>query len=174
MKQRYRTAVQITQGLLHLHANDPPIVHRDLKPENIILAFKLNVKIADFGLARPLTRFCCEEETTTCIGTTRFMAPELFDRRMARKIGVEADTWALGCIFIELFTRRRPSDYISAAKANEVYLEIFHKKQIPVSDVTPRGLQDIIRRCCIYDPQQRLKCQDILSLLEQSGADFDK
>jgi tRNA A-37 threonylcarbamoyl transferase component Bud32 len=174
LKDRYKIAVQLTQGLLYLHANDPPIVHRDLKPENIILDFKLNVKIADFGLARPLTRFRCEEQTTTCIGTTRFMAPELFDRTMSRKVGVEADIWALGCVLIELFTGKRPWDYITAAKANEVYLEIFHKKQIPVSDVIPRRLQDVIRRCCVYDPQQRLKCQEILSLLELSRADFDK
>ena len=85
-------------------------MHRDLKPENILLDRAMNVKIADFGLARPLTYLQGEEaleNTTICIGTTRFMAPELFDRKVA-SLGPEVDVWSYGCMLIELLSNKRP------------------------------------------------------------------
>jgi len=107
--ERFNIAIQITQGLAYLHSNNPPIIHRDLKPENCLLDHSYNVKIADFGLARPLNCLRGEEsQTTLCIGTTRFMAPELFDKDQIQSIGVEVDIWALGCLLIELFSNKRP------------------------------------------------------------------
>lgn len=43
---------QIFEGVDFIHGGN--IVHRDLKPENILLDDSLNVKITDFGFARPL------------------------------------------------------------------------------------------------------------------------
>lgn len=127
LADKFRICIQICKGLAYLHSNEPPILHRDLKPENCLLDNSLNVKIADFGLARPLTSFMVEEtqdQTTTCIGTTRFMAPELFNKSQVGNIGVEVDIWALGCILIEVFSGRRPWDYISSANANTIYYEV--------------------------------------------------
>ena len=42
---------QLITGLKHVH--DSGITHRDLKPENLFLDEEYNLKIADFGLARP-------------------------------------------------------------------------------------------------------------------------
>jgi serine/threonine protein kinase len=83
---------------VYLHNNTTsPIIHRDLKPENVLLDNGLNVKIADFGLARPLSIITDNPSATTmCIGTTRFMAPELFDKDQAPDCGVEIDIWAFG------------------------------------------------------------------------------
>lgn len=43
---------QIFEGVDFIHNQN--IAHRDLKPENILLDDSLNVKITDFGFARPL------------------------------------------------------------------------------------------------------------------------
>ena len=52
--ERLKIALQIAKAVVYLHKNEPTIVHRDLKPENILLDRGMNVKVADFGLARPL------------------------------------------------------------------------------------------------------------------------
>jgi len=50
-------AWQILSGLAHLH--DSQVVHQDIKPENVLITdldYGLHVRIADFGVARPLTQ----------------------------------------------------------------------------------------------------------------------
>lgn len=37
IENRFKIAIQITQGLAYLHSNNPPIIHRDLKPENCLV-----------------------------------------------------------------------------------------------------------------------------------------
>jgi hypothetical protein len=167
IQERFQIAIQVCKGLAYLHACDPPIVHRDLKPENCLLDFNLSVKIADFGLARPLTCFSSEEAlTTTCIGTTRFMAPELFERERSTNIGVEVDIWALGCVLIELFSGKRPWDYISSANASCIFYEIFKLKPIPIPENMPSELRDLTSRCCQYQPHCRPSAAEVLLQLE--------
>lgn len=179
LEDRYSFAIQLARGLVYLHSNDPPIVHRDLKPENCLVRSKqldhaFNLKIADFGLARPLSCFSGETEaqTTTCIGTTRFMAPELFEREASVALGTEVDVWALGCMLIELFSNKRPWDYISSSNANCVYYEIFRKKPVPVPDVIPIGVKKVIKSCCQYDPSQRISVREVLAELEAQRSEL--
>ena len=178
LPERFQVAIQICKGLAYLHECDPPIVHRDLKPENCLLDFSLNLKIADFGLARPLTCFSNEEAlTTTCIGTTRFMAPELFEKEKLTSIGVEVDIWALGCILIELFSNKRPWDYISSSNASSIYYEvrtmqIFQKKPVPVPDSIPAEVRSVIQRCCQYPPKRRPAAGAVLEQLQVIGPQY--
>lgn len=166
LETRFKIAIQISQGLVYLHNNNPPIIHRDLKPENCLLDTSLNVKIADFGLARPLTCFTGEDmQTTICIGTTRFMAPELFDCTKSKKIGTAVDIWAFGCILIELFSNKRPWDHISSANANCIYYELFNKRPIPIPNSIPADIVKIIERSCDYNPHKRLNSSAILTEL---------
>ena len=37
LEARLKIVVQIAQGLVYLHTNEPPIIHRDLKPENCLV-----------------------------------------------------------------------------------------------------------------------------------------
>lgn len=165
LSERFSISIQLGRGLAYLHSNEPAIIHRDLKPENCLLDHNLNLKIADFGLARPATTFV-EESTTICIGTTRFMAPELFDKDQCESIGVEIDIWAYGCILIEIFSNKRPWHYISSSKANTIFYELYHKKPIPIPDNIPPEVSDIIRECCRYNPKRRPTVTSILERLE--------
>jgi serine/threonine protein kinase len=51
---RLRLMFQAVQGMLFLHNHSPPIIHRDLKSANLLLTQDFVVKVADFGLSRPL------------------------------------------------------------------------------------------------------------------------
>ena len=44
--------LEILVGLNYIHQQN--IVYRDLKPENLLIALDGHIKIADFGLAKPL------------------------------------------------------------------------------------------------------------------------
>ena len=166
--EQFSISIQLSNGITHLHSHNPAIIHRDLKPENCLLDHELNVKIADFGLARFASSFTQSEEsmTTICIGTARFMAPELFDNSRNDMIGTEVDIWALGCLIIEIFSNKRPWHYISSSKANNIFFEIFKKKQIPIPENIPTGVQDIIRDCCLYNPKLRPNAGQVRERLE--------
>ena len=73
-------------------------------------------------------------ETTICIGTTRFMAPELFDKAQ-QSFGPEVDVWSYGCMLIEILSNKRPWHHISSANTNWIYYEIFRMKPVPVPTI---------------------------------------
>ena len=169
MTERFSIAVQLCRGVAYLHNNKPPIIHRDLKPENCLLDHNLNVKIADFGLARFASSFAQGEQsmTTICIGTTRFMAPELFDNSTCDTIGIEVDIWAIGCLIIEVFSNKRPWHYISSSKANSIFFEIFNKKPIPIPENVDPKIAEVIKACCSYEARARPSAQNVLEKIQE-------
>lgn len=92
---------QLLKGIIHCH--DRRIIHRDLKPQNLLIDANNNtLKIADFGLARA---FSVPIRTLTHeIETLWYRAPEVLLGQKEYSLGV--DTWAIGCIFAELYERR--------------------------------------------------------------------
>jgi len=58
-------------GIEYLH-NDMNVIYRDLKPENILLSKEGNIKMTDFGLAKPAVG-----NAYTFAGTPEYLAPEI-------------------------------------------------------------------------------------------------
>jgi serine/threonine-protein kinase Chk2 len=81
---------------LTLFQHERNIVHRDIKPENILVIDKeLNVKIADFGLAKIIGE---ESFTTTLCGTPSYVAPEILEQSNRRRYTRAVDIWSLGVV----------------------------------------------------------------------------
>jgi serine/threonine protein kinase len=95
---------QIMRGLEYMHSGG--VIHRDLKPENILVnAGDCKVKITDFGLARGVIADGeCALKLTEYVVTRWYRAPEVMC--CSRLYDSQIDTWALGCIAAELYTRR--------------------------------------------------------------------
>ena len=98
-----QVAHDIAEGLAYLH---PIVIHRDLKPQNILLDEDGRAKIADFGISKVkdpaksyLTKMTAEN------GTPMYMSPEQMN---GSKVDEKVDTYALGCIMNEMWTRRVP------------------------------------------------------------------
>jgi len=96
---------QMLCGLAYVHSAN--VIHRDLKPANVLINSNCELKISDFGLARPL-----EGESdgpapmlTQYVVTRWYRAPEIL--LLARSYTKAVDLWSAGCIFAE-FYRRRP------------------------------------------------------------------
>jgi len=103
-------ALQIARGLAAAHRRG--IVHRDLKPENVMITRDDQVKILDFGLAKPIDTG--EPDVTHAgsvrtragmvMGTFGYMAPE-----QVRGLSVDhrADMFAFGAVLDEMLTGER-------------------------------------------------------------------
>ena len=108
--ESWRLFRQILQGLAHIHAAS--IVHRDLKPENIFIDSDGDVRIGDFGLARPgdyrtfapVNGRGAKEvfgTFTKDVGTASYIAPEVRSAGNG-KYNEKADMYSLGVIFLEM------------------------------------------------------------------------
>jgi eukaryotic-like serine/threonine-protein kinase len=85
------------------------IIHRDVKPANILLTLSGEPMLTDFGIAKILSN---DEETHDSltatgvgIGTPEYMSPE---QGKGQKIDQRSDVYALGIVFYELVTGRKP------------------------------------------------------------------
>jgi serine/threonine protein kinase len=144
--QALQMAIDACRGVAVLHARRPPMLHRDLKASNLLVdttggssssasasattsagggsswgrasaasagraggAFR--VCVCDFGLARTKRR---NQARLTICGTTAWLAPEIFKGEGWTE---KADTYSLGIVLFELFSRRLPYEDVESPQA---------------------------------------------------------
>ncbi|KAL6967390.1 Mitogen-activated protein kinase 1 [Sarracenia purpurea var. burkii] len=90
---------QILRGLKYIHSAN--IIHRDLKPSNLLVNANCDLKICDFGLARPTSE---NEFMTEYVVTRWYRAPELLLNSSEYTAAI--DVWSVGCIFMELMNKK--------------------------------------------------------------------
>ncbi|XP_076900667.1 mitogen-activated protein kinase 3-like [Bidens hawaiensis] len=90
---------QLLRGLEYIHS--AKVIHRDLKPSNLLLNTNCDLKICDFGLARPNAD---NDFMTEYVVTRWYRAPELLLNSSDYSAAI--DVWSVGCIYMELMNRR--------------------------------------------------------------------
>jgi serine/threonine protein kinase len=99
---------QLLRGLKFIHSAG--VLHRDLKPSNLLLNAACDLKICDFGLARPVGgppvaggAAGAPPPLTEYVVTRWYRPPELL--LSADAYGPPIDVWSAGCIAAELILR---------------------------------------------------------------------
>lgn len=99
------TAEAMLERSLNPEADTPEFVHRDLKPDNLMLvdgARGETIKVLDFDAAH-MPR--AKSMVGQIVGTPYYMSPEQW---RGEKVDSRADVWALGVIFYEMLTGKKP------------------------------------------------------------------
>ncbi|CAG2110910.1 unnamed protein product, partial [Medioppia subpectinata] len=88
---------ELLECVQYLHESKPPVIHRDLKPDNILIDSNINsnriLKLCDFGLAKE-SNTNGQTFSNTVVGTSRYMAPEVFSGKYNHK----SDIYSLNII----------------------------------------------------------------------------
>lgn len=153
-----RLARQIAAGLGAAHAQG--VIHRDIKPENLILDSAGNVKLMDFGIARPQDRL--EAGPTRAgfvVGTPQYLSPEQLKGEPAT---ARADVYSLGIVLYEVFTGRLP---FRAADLMATISQHLHETPAPPSqhwNAIPPSLEAILLRCLAKTPAERFTDANVL------------
>jgi len=93
---------QMLEGLHYLHHRG--ILHRDIKGSNILLNANGLLKLADFGLARRYHKRRANLDYSNRVITLWYRPPELL--LGATAYGPAVDIWSIGCIMLELWTKK--------------------------------------------------------------------
>eukprot|EP01042_Synura_sphagnicola_P036375 gene36375-biopygen3689 len=161
---RMRIALDITRGLIYLHAVN--IVHRDIKSMNVLLTAD-KACLADFGLARVKTETrAASTISVQAVGTLRWMAPELFSPRavFTRK----SDVYSLGFTLWELATRELPFEGTSSNELIGFWVRRGYREDIP--EDCPAKLASAITSCWHADPTCRPEADAVATLLMSEEA----
>ena len=132
-------------------AHELGIVHRDIKPGNILLDDVGQVRLADFGIA---AYEGAEKMTQTgvAIGSPHYISPEQAQGEPATPA---SDVYALGIVFYQLVTGRRPFE-----NENVTAVLLGHVERPPVTPSTwvedlDGAIEVVIMRCLAKDPHER-------------------
>lgn len=142
------------------YAHNLNIVHRDVKPANILLNESGQPMLTDFGIAKILESDSQLQLTGTGvgIGTPEYMAPE---QGQGLPVDRRADIYALGVVFYELITGRRPfqADTPMAVVIKHI-TEPLPRPQTFVPEI-PAEIENIIFKALAKKPEERY--QDMAS-----------
>ncbi|XP_070573395.1 ribosomal protein S6 kinase-related protein-like [Ptychodera flava] len=140
-------AAEIALALDFLHSAG--CLYRDLKMENILLDEEGHVKLADFGLARWLSR---GYRARTICGTMQYMAPEALNPEEPYSYPV--DWWSLGVVMFAMITGTFP------VPAADTHLEMY-KNIMACSYDMPNyvsiGAKNVIKGLLAKDVSRRLQ-----------------
>jgi len=138
-------AAEIVLALAYLHSSG--VVYRDLKPENVLIDAEGHVCLTDFGISKVVGN---EERTSSIVGTTCFMAPEVLK---GEKYGTAVDWWSFGVLLYHMLTGRHP--FYSSNKLETV--EKIMTKRIHAYPGCPSKTGfDLLEKLLTRDPSQRI------------------
>ncbi|WP_069811796.1 Stk1 family PASTA domain-containing Ser/Thr kinase [Streptomyces sp. TP-A0874] len=131
---RPRIAMDVLEPILAAlgAAHRAELVHRDMKPENVLIGDDGRVKVADFGLARPVDTNT-SASSGALLGTVSYLAPEQIEHGTA---DTRVDVYACGILLYEMLTGGKP--HTGGTPAQVLYQHLH--EDVPPPSETVAGL----------------------------------
>ncbi len=154
VKESVGIAIQVAEGIAAAHEQN--IIHRDIKPQNMLIALDGKVKVADFGIARPIASQTVE---SAAMGSVHYISPEqarggLSDER--------SDIYSLGITMYEMVTGKLPFDGTSTVSIALSHIEDAMVPPSVYNPEIPSSLERIILKCCEKKPERRYQNVNLL------------
>jgi multiple sugar transport system substrate-binding protein len=149
--QAARLLAKIARALEYAHRRG--VIHRDIKPANILMSIDGEPMLSDFGIAKLLeSTEVALTGTGVGIGTPEYMAPE---QGMGHPIDHRADIYALGVVFYEMVTGRKP--YTADTPMAVVLMQVTQPLPRPTSfnPDLPDSVEQVLFKALAKDPSER-------------------
>ena len=145
---------QVAAALDHAHASG--LVHRDIKPDNI-LSLGNHVLVADFGLARAITRAASKPLTTQgiIVGTPPYMSPEQCTPNGT--ITTKSDIYSLGCVVFEMIAGVTPFRSATTEATISHHLSTDPPSLCAERSSCPSAIDAVVRRALAKSPADRFR-----------------
>jgi eukaryotic-like serine/threonine-protein kinase len=152
-----RVIAEVADALGHAHTRG--YVHRDIKPANILLDGSGRAYLTDFGIAVVEAELL---KDVGAAGTLAYMAPEQLSDGLG---GADhrADIFALGVVFFESLTGRRPFRAASPVELREQILAGDVPPPRSIEAGVPEALERSCLRCLAKRPGDRYQDADSLA-----------
>ncbi len=141
---------KVAAGLHYAHQNN--IVHRDIKPANIIVGRGGEVKITDFGIARPDVSDLTQEGQM--LGSPSYMSPE---QVKGRDVTYLSDVFSLGIIAYVWLTGTKPFRADSVSAIVQRILNDSPKRASSVNPRLPESVDRFFETALAKDPADRFQ-----------------
>jgi len=166
-RERLEVAHSIACAVEYMHAKG--IVNRDIKCGNIGFDFHGEVRLFDLGLARILPVASNQAEIggfkMSRVGTNLYMAPEVRAREL---YGLAVDVYSFGVVLWEILSLSTPTSKMTKLR-DEIQRPDSTRTDdwLPICSCWPRQLQELVRGCTSYNPQDRPSMAEVRSCLYQ-------
>ena len=145
-------------------AHSAGVIHRDIKPANVMITRRGQVKVLDFGLAKPMRKAVAVGQASPSsggmaltspgvpLGTTAYMSPE---QARGEDLDERSDLFSLGSLLYEMSTGRQafPGQTVAV-----IFDSILNRAPTPPGELNPAlplRLECVFARCLEKDRELR-------------------